>query len=170
MKEIKACLLKLQAKHLAPELKQAASFMLLRRQIERDWPKIMGKLAKVLFFRYVRYKTLYISTLNPSWKTEIAYMEKKILANLHKFVPKTAYIKKIKVVVSYDVKDPGMVMRKKMVTVQEKAKGLKESLLRIKQAIEFKDKQMADAGYQLCSSCHLYWVSNLDDCVLCRNK
>ena len=55
------------------------------------------KLSSEFIFEHVRYRQLYMSTVNPIWKTEIKYHESMIVQRLNERLPKSLYFKGIRV-------------------------------------------------------------------------
>ncbi len=147
------------SKGISSTISKVSFSVSFQKAINVHWFSIMGHLSKTLFFRYCRYKTLFITTANPSWKIEIALFEKKILAKLHHFVPQSKYIRAIRVVISNERPEKKAVSHKKR----------HGDNLTLADKINLKNAKMKDCGYSLCLSCRRSWVLPNQICVFCRN-
>lgn len=157
MQQLKFFLLK--QKKLSSQFQVIGKSLIFNREIKKKWPIIAGKLSQVLFFRYCRYNTLYLTTKNASWKNEIAYIEKKLLQKLHQYLPKTKKISKVRVVIDFNHQEESEFKVKKR-------QGFSLDLL--KKKMMKRDQEKKKNGYRLCATCNKVWVKKLDMCALCR--
>lgn len=130
----------------------------LHRDIQKNWHLILGDLSKRLYFRYCRYKCLYITTANPAWRLEISVFEKKILSKLYHYVPKASYLKSIRVIISNE---------SPLIKVKQQ-KNNKDNNISVLEKIKAKNLKMKADGYVLCSSCEKRWTSPDKFCSICR--
>ncbi len=78
-------------------LKEVKVSHYIKSKVVPLWSEILGKLSSEFTFEHVRYRQLYMSTVNPIWKTEIKYHESMIVQRLNERLPKPLYFKGIRV-------------------------------------------------------------------------
>ena len=130
----------------------------IKSVITPKWRDIFGKLAPEFIFDHVRYRQLYIGTINPIWKSEIKYHESLIIERINQLIPKKLYLKGIRVF---------LVSASTKVSEKKEKKLNKVSSDSLESRVKVENNRKRKQGYLVCIKCQKVLTLN-KQCDFCR--